>query len=74
MSDFKLTYATMFNPPEELHARFDDALAAVRANLGQEYGMLIDGAEVFAENKFKSTNTTSMAICAPPNNSNAGPE
>jgi 1-pyrroline-5-carboxylate dehydrogenase len=56
MSDFKLTYATMFNPPEELHARFDDALAAVRANLGQEYGMLIDGAEVFAENKFKSTN------------------
>ena len=24
---FKLTYATMFNPPEELHMRFDEALA-----------------------------------------------
>jgi 1-pyrroline-5-carboxylate dehydrogenase len=56
MSDFKLTYATMFNPPEELHTRFDAALAAVRANLGQEYGMLINGAEAFAGTKFKSTN------------------
>jgi 1-pyrroline-5-carboxylate dehydrogenase len=56
MSDFKLTYATMFNPPEELHTRFDEALAEVRANLGQEYGMLIDGEERFAEKKFKSKN------------------
>ena len=29
---FKLTYATMFNPPEELHTRFEDALAMVQAN------------------------------------------
>ena len=56
MADFKLTYATMFNPPEELHTRFDEALAEVRANLGSEYGMLIAGDEYFAENKFKSKN------------------
>ncbi len=30
MTDFKLTYATMFNPPEELHTRFDAALAKVK--------------------------------------------
>ncbi len=29
--DFKLTYATMFNPPEELHTQFDAALAKVRS-------------------------------------------
>ena len=56
MADFKLTYATMFNPPEELHTRFEEALAEVRANLGQEYGMIIKGEERFAENKFKSKN------------------
>ena len=56
MSQFKLTYATMFNPPKELHTRFDAALAQVRADLGQEYSMLIGGQERFAEGKFKSTN------------------
>jgi 1-pyrroline-5-carboxylate dehydrogenase len=34
-SNFKLTYATMHNPPEELHQHFDEALAKLRANLGQ---------------------------------------
>ena len=33
---FKLTYATMFNPPEELHTRFEEALATVKAGLGKE--------------------------------------
>ena len=56
MSDFKLTYATMFNPPEELHTRFEQALAKTRANLGQSYGMLINGKETFAEKQFKSSN------------------
>jgi len=49
---FKLTYATMFNPPPELHLRFDEALANVKSNLGVEYGMLINGQERFAEQKF----------------------
>ena len=49
---FKLTYATMFNPPEELHTRYDQALAKVKSELGRDHGMLIDGKEVFAEEKF----------------------
>ncbi len=50
---FKLTYATMFNPPEELHTRFEKALESVKVNLGQEYGMIINGQERFAEEKFE---------------------
>ncbi len=53
MSTFKLTYATMFNPPEELHTRFESALAEVRANLGREYGLLINNQDVFSEEKFE---------------------
>jgi 1-pyrroline-5-carboxylate dehydrogenase len=50
---FKLTYATMYNPPEELHTRFDAALAKVKARLGQEYRMLIGGEEVQVAEKFE---------------------
>ena len=50
---FKLTYSTMFNPPEELHQRFDEALARTNANLGREYGMWIDGKEHFRAEKFE---------------------
>ena len=50
--EFKLTYATMFNPPEELHTRFDSALAMVKAGLGKEYGMIINNKDVFADEKF----------------------
>jgi 1-pyrroline-5-carboxylate dehydrogenase len=50
---FKLTYATMFNPPEELHTRFEAALAQVKANLGREHGMIIDGKDRYAVEKFE---------------------
>jgi 1-pyrroline-5-carboxylate dehydrogenase len=50
---FKLTYATMFNPPEELHKGFDKAVATLKQSLGKEYGMFIDGKEVFADEKFE---------------------
>src|SRR5574341_343374 len=50
---FKLTYATMFNPPEELHKGFDKAVARLKANLGKEYCMIIDGKDVFADEKFE---------------------
>lgn len=43
----------MFNPPEELHDRFDRALAEVKAHLGQEHGMIIDGKDYFAAEKFE---------------------
>ncbi|HEX2980241.1 MAG TPA: aldehyde dehydrogenase family protein [Anaerolineaceae bacterium] len=52
-STFKLTYATMFSPPEELHTRFEQALQTVRANLGQEHAMLIDGRDHHAAEKFE---------------------
>ena len=53
MAGFKLTYATMFNPPEELHKGFDKAVTKLKANLGKEYGMIIDGKDVFADNKYE---------------------
>lgn len=53
MADFKLTYGTMFNPPEELHIGFDKAVTQLKANLGKEYGMIIDGKDVFANEKFE---------------------
>lgn len=49
---FKLTYATMFEPPEELHSRFEAALEKIRGNLGQEHAMLIAGADHYADEKF----------------------
>lgn len=52
-STFKLTYATMFNPPEELHTRFEQVLAEVKAQLGQEHGMIINGEERLASEKFE---------------------
>jgi 1-pyrroline-5-carboxylate dehydrogenase len=51
---FKLTYSTMFNPPEELHTQFEEALEKVRANLGKEYGMLIDGKDHFVDDKYEN--------------------
>lgn len=55
MSDtgFKLTYATMFNPPEELHTRFEEALSVAKANLGKEHAMIIDGEDRYSEEKFE---------------------
>lgn len=50
---FKLTYATMFNPPEELHERFDQALIEIKAGLGREYSLLIDGKDVHSAEKFE---------------------
>jgi 1-pyrroline-5-carboxylate dehydrogenase len=50
---FRFTYATMFDPPEELHQGFEQALARARAGLGREYGLLIDGAEVRAPAKLE---------------------
>ncbi len=59
---FKLTYATMFNPPEELHTHFDEALARVKADLGKEYGMLIGGKERFAAEKIEDRSPANTDI------------
>lgn len=46
---FKLTYSTMFDPPAELHQRFDAALTEVRATLGGSHPMWIDGRAAHAD-------------------------
>ena len=51
-SDFKLTYSTMFDPPAELHSRFDQSLAKIKANLGREHAMLIAGKDRLCDAKF----------------------
>ncbi|MCJ7796331.1 MAG: aldehyde dehydrogenase family protein [Thermoleophilia bacterium] len=43
----------MFDPPQELHTRFDAALAKLKTELGREHGMIIDGKEVRAPDKFE---------------------
>lgn len=42
---FRLTYSTMFDPPEELHQRFDQALEGVRGSFGREYSNFINGTD-----------------------------
>ncbi len=53
MADFKLTYSTMFNPPEELHSGFNKAVETLKKNLGEEHGMFISGKDVKADEKFE---------------------
>jgi 1-pyrroline-5-carboxylate dehydrogenase len=53
MADFKLTYSTMFNPPEALHTGFEKAIANLKSNMGKEHAMFIDGKDVFADEKFE---------------------
>ena len=43
---FQLTYSTMFNPPAELHQRFEQALSDVRATMGQRHALFIDGRDI----------------------------
>src|SRR5256714_2573101 len=40
---FKLTYATMFNPPADMHTQFDAALAELNRSLGATHALYIDG-------------------------------
>ncbi len=61
-SDFRLTYATMFNPPEELHARFKQAVLKVKTELGREYGMLIGGQERFTKEKMSDNSPANSAM------------
>ena len=51
---FKLTYATMYPPPQELHDDFEKALEELKANLGKEYPMYINGEDRYAEEKLKA--------------------
>ena len=53
---FKLTYATMFDPPEELHTRFEAAMQRVRARLGGSYALHIAGTDHLTEGLLEKRN------------------
>ncbi|HZQ62861.1 MAG TPA: aldehyde dehydrogenase family protein [Casimicrobiaceae bacterium] len=53
-SPFKLTYSTMFEPPEALHAHFDEAVGRIREHLGAEHAMWIDGRHERAPQRFEA--------------------
>lgn len=42
---FRLTYSSMYNPPEEMHQRFEAALATLRSRLGGKHTLSIAGEE-----------------------------
>jgi len=51
---FKLTYSTMFDPPAELHARFDAAVETIKSSwLGKDHKMWINGQAVGAADSFE---------------------
>ena len=50
---FKLTYSTMFDPPEQLHTQFDVALETTRAKLGRLHPMWIGGKARLAASEFE---------------------
>jgi 1-pyrroline-5-carboxylate dehydrogenase len=52
MTPFRLTLSTPFDPPPDLHARFEEALVTVRTYAGAEHAMLIDGRDVRAARQF----------------------
>lgn len=43
---FKLTYSTMFEPPQDLHARFDAAIARMTAALGARHALHVAGRDL----------------------------
>ena len=45
---FRLTYATMFDPPPEMHERFDAALVTVRSRLGGRHPLFLNGVDTAA--------------------------
>ncbi len=52
-SQFRLTYATMFDPPQRLHDLFDQALEELRPRLGQPYPLSIGGQDIWCGEKLE---------------------
>ena len=59
---FKLTYATMFNPPAEMHERFEAALGRVRAGLGASHRLYIGGREVEGASSYEKRSPIDGAV------------
>lgn len=54
MASFKLTYASMFNPPEEMHTRFDAAVKKVKGMVGKTHAMIINNKDHFTSATFEN--------------------
>jgi D-aminopeptidase len=63
---FKLTYSTMFDSPEEMHSRFEAALAELRDGLGASHAIHIDGEEVAAARTAPSPSPVDRRLAGPP--------
>ena len=50
---FRLTYSTMFDPPAQMHERFEAELARLRPRLGQDHPMFVDGKARHATSTFE---------------------
>jgi 1-pyrroline-5-carboxylate dehydrogenase len=59
---FKLTYSTMFHPPEEFHHDYEKALQQVLAKLGKEHAMLINGRDVLSPQKFEDRSPANTGL------------
>jgi 1-pyrroline-5-carboxylate dehydrogenase len=53
-ASFRLTYSTMYDPPDSLHTNFETEVNKIRGNLGGEYAMMINNQDVFADEKFEN--------------------
>lgn len=53
-SNFRLTYSTMYNPPDELHEKYETEVDKLKQNTGKEYAMIINNQDVTADKKFES--------------------
>jgi acyl-CoA reductase-like NAD-dependent aldehyde dehydrogenase len=51
-SGYRLTYSTMFDPPDSLHQRFEAALDEARARMGANHPLWIDGGPRFTDLSF----------------------
>jgi len=59
---FKLTYSTMFNPPPELHSRFDEAMARTRGRLGATHPLHVAGKDRAASEAMEKRNPADREI------------
>lgn len=59
---FKLTYATMFNPPAEMHERYETALQELSQQLGAKHALYVGGADVLTENYLDCTSPIDPAL------------
>lgn len=60
MKPFRMTYATMFDPPEELHTRFDAAFSEIVGKLGDTHGMMISGKDILTDDIYPINNPADL--------------